>query len=139
MPTVQQLPLKLLLFAGLCALPLFGAMQLLRTQGYSWLLWTYPVVSVISFCQYGYDKNSAQQGRWRIAENTLQITALLGGWPGALLAQQAFRHKTRKFAFQLSFWLLVLVHQGLWSYWLFFNGQFIGAQRYAATLWQLLY
>ncbi|WP_147463771.1 DUF1294 domain-containing protein, partial [Pseudomonas amygdali] len=43
----------------------------------------------------------------------------LGGWPGALLAQQVFRHKTRKVSFQIVFWLIVLAHQVLWLDWLF--------------------
>ena len=46
---------------------------------------------------------------------------LLGGWPGALLAQQMFRHKTRKLSYQLSFWLIVAVHQVVWIDALFLN------------------
>ncbi|MGV8663884.1 DUF1294 domain-containing protein, partial [Pseudomonas aeruginosa] len=38
----------------------------------------------------------------------------LGGWPGALVAQQVFRHKTRKLSFQLVFWGIVLLHQSFW-------------------------
>lgn len=40
---------------------------------------------------------------------------LLGGWPGALIAQQKFRHKTRKVSFQVVFWAIVLVHQAFWA------------------------
>ncbi len=32
---------------------------------------------------------------------------LMGGWPGALIAQQAFRHKTRKVSLQVVFWAIV--------------------------------
>ncbi|MDY7698634.1 DUF1294 domain-containing protein, partial [Pseudomonas aeruginosa] len=34
--------------------------------------------------------------------------------PGALVAQQVFRHKTRKLSFQLVFWGIVLLHQLFW-------------------------
>jgi uncharacterized membrane protein YsdA (DUF1294 family) len=30
------------------------------------------------------------------------------------LAQQVFRHKTRKVSYQLLFWLIVLLHQVFW-------------------------
>jgi hypothetical protein len=41
---------------------------------------------------------------WRTPEKVLHASELLGGWPGALLAQQLFRHKTRKVSYQLVFW-----------------------------------
>jgi hypothetical protein len=37
-------------------------------------------------------------------EKVLHASELLGGWPGALLAQQLFRHKTRKVSYQLVSW-----------------------------------
>lgn len=124
---IQHLAVKLFLLAGLCALPVCGAVQLLLAHGVIWALVGYPVLSLVSFIQYWKDKSSAQNGRWRIAENTLQVTALLGGWPGALVAQQVFRHKTRKFEFQLPFWLIVLAHQVFWLDWLWLKGQYLGA------------
>lgn len=123
---VQHLLLKLLVYVGLGVLPFCAAVQLWLVHNFIGLLVAYPMVSLLSFYQYWKDKNSAQQGRWRTAESTLQITALLGGWPGALLAQQVFRHKTRKLAFQLPFWLIVLVHQVVCFDWLMLNGRYFG-------------
>ena len=125
---VQHLRLKLLLFAGLCALPLYGATELLVNYGLVWPLSAYGLFSLVSFGQYWHDKSRAQQGHWRTPEKILQLTALIGGWPGALLAQQVFRHKTRKLAFQLPFWLIVLAHQGFWSYRLIVDGPLVGAK-----------
>jgi uncharacterized membrane protein YsdA (DUF1294 family)/cold shock CspA family protein len=124
---IQHLGFKLLLLAALSVLPVCGALQLLLAHGFIGALGLYPVVSLVSFCQYWNDKNSAQKGRWRTAENTLQVTALLGGWPGALVAQQVFRHKTRKLEFQLPFWLIILAHQLFWFDWLLLAGRHLGA------------
>ena len=57
----------------------------------------------------------------------MHITELLGGWPGALIAQQVFRHKTRKASFQTVFWLIVLVHQVFWFDHLVLDGELLRA------------
>lgn len=125
-PPIQALPFKLLVFVGLCVLPTLGALHLLVSLQMPWLLLAYPLLSAVSFLQYWADKNSAQSGRWRTPENTLHITELLGGWPGALVAQQVFRHKTRKASFQAVFWLIVLLHQAFWVDQLLLAGRFLG-------------
>lgn len=51
-------------------------------------------------------------GSWRVPENTLHLLALLGGWPGALYAQQTLRHKTQKTSFRIVFWMTVLANSG---------------------------
>lgn len=123
---VQHPGLKLLAFAGLCSLPLWGATRLLVAEGASWALLAYALASLVSFVQYWNDKASALKGRWRTAESTLHLVELLGGWPGALLAQQCFRHKTRKASYQLVFWVIVSVHQAFWVDWLLLDGRYLG-------------
>ncbi len=71
------------------------------------------VTSLCTFGAYGIDKRRAQTGNRRIPEKTLQFLALVGGWPGALVGQQVFRHKTQKLSFQLVFWMVVVLHLGL--------------------------
>src|SRR5690606_2540688 len=124
-PGVRNLPIKLLVLVVLCILPAWGSVALLG-QGVTWLLLAYPLVSLFSFCQYWLDKQSAQKGRWRTPENSLHIAELLGGWPGALVAQQVFRHKTRKASFQLVLWLIVALHQLFWLDRLVLGGRYLG-------------
>ncbi|RKS27658.1 uncharacterized membrane protein YsdA (DUF1294 family) [Pseudomonas sp. WPR_5_2] len=111
---IRNLRLKWLVFAILCALPLFGSMSM-WLRGVSLIpLAAYGIVSVAAFLLYWSDKRKARADHWRTPENVLHALEFAGGWPGALLAQQVFRHKTRKVSFQLVFWLIVLLHQVFW-------------------------
>lgn len=74
------------------------------------LLWLYAASSIIAFGVYWIDKRAAREGRWRTQENTLHLLALIGGWPGALMAQHHLRHKSAKSSFRLIFWLTVLLN-----------------------------
>lgn len=123
---VQHPRLKLLVLAILCALPLTGSMSL-WLHGVSLIpLAAYGIVSVLAFFLYWSDKRKARADSWRTPENVLHAVELAGGWPGALLAQQVFRHKTRKVSFQLVFWLIVLMHQVFWI-----DQLFLGAHLFA--------
>ena len=68
-------------------------------------------LSLVVFVAYGIDRRRAAEGGFRISERTLQLLALLGGWPGAWLGQRLFRHKTRKLGFQLVFWMVVVTRK----------------------------
>lgn len=70
----------------------------------------YGALSCIAFVLYGRDKKAAQAGGMRTRERTLHLIDLLGGWPGGLLAQDRFRHKTRKATFQFVFWATVAIN-----------------------------
>lgn len=70
----------------------------------------YLLISLCTYAVYAVDKRAAQRGRQRVPERTLHLLALLGGWPGAWLAQQRLRHKTAKPRFQALFWLTALGH-----------------------------
>ncbi|MBU1437615.1 MAG: DUF1294 domain-containing protein [Gammaproteobacteria bacterium] len=80
----------------------------------------YLVVSLLTFLVYTADKHAARNQRWRTAESTLQLLALFGGWPGALVAQRRLRHKSSKTAFLTVFWFAVLGNL-LGLYWLCFS------------------
>lgn len=77
----------------------------------------YGVISLLTFVVYALDKSAARKGRWRTSENTLHLLAIMGGWPGAVLAQQKLRHKSSKKSFRLVFWTTVMLNMAL-LYWL---------------------
>jgi uncharacterized membrane protein YsdA (DUF1294 family) len=60
----------------------------------------YLAASVAAVVAYRVDKSAAQRGQRRTPESTLHVLALMGGWPGALIAQRVFHHKSRKPSFQ---------------------------------------
>ena len=116
---VRNVRLKLLVLGVLCLLPGLGAAQM-AWNDQSWLpLALYPAVSLISLLLYWQDKQQARTQAWRTPENVLHASELCGGWPGALVAQQLFRHKTRKVSYQLMCWGIVLLHQVFWLDYLF--------------------
>ena len=68
----------------------------------------YLLFSLLSLFVYWRDKRAAERAGRRTPEKTLHILALIGGWPGALLAQQLLRHKSLKAEFRSAFWATVL-------------------------------
>lgn len=68
----------------------------------------YGAVSLLTFIAYALDKSAAQSGQWRTRESTLHYLAILGGWPGAYLAQKYLRHKSKKKSFLTIFWVTVV-------------------------------
>lgn len=82
---------------------------------------SYIFMSALTSLYYAADKRRALTHSWRIPENYLHIFELLGGWPGALLSQKAFRHKNRKGHYQRIFWEIVTLHGVLWLAYLYFN------------------
>ncbi|MBP8145152.1 MAG: DUF1294 domain-containing protein [Inhella sp.] len=70
----------------------------------------YGALSMALFIVYGMDKWAARRGAARVRESALHLLALLGGWPGALLGQQIFRHKTAQPRFLRISWAMVVLN-----------------------------
>ena len=82
------------------------------------ILAVYVGLSILTYLLYAVDKSAAKKGTWRTQESTLHLFSLAGGWPGALVAQQKLRHKSRKVEFRFVFWITVLLNCGIFL-WLF--------------------
>lgn len=70
----------------------------------------YLASSIVTFLAYAIDKSAARNDGWRTKESTLHLFGLVGGWPGALLAQKTLRHKSKKQEFQTVFWVTVFAN-----------------------------
>ncbi len=74
------------------------------------------VMTAAGFCSfvfYGVDKLLALKQYRRIPEISLLAWDLLGGWPGGLLGQSLFRHKTVKVSYRIKFLLCVFLNAGV--------------------------
>jgi|CXWL01.1.fsa_nt_gi uncharacterized membrane protein YsdA (DUF1294 family) len=60
----------------------------------------YVVLNIVTFIVYRLDKKRAERERQRLPEWHLLLLAFIGGALGAVLAQQIFRHKTKKQPFR---------------------------------------
>jgi uncharacterized membrane protein YsdA (DUF1294 family)/cold shock CspA family protein len=97
--------------AAFVAILVFVALVVAASTQWPLALWVpavYLTLSLVTIIAYAADKRAATTGAWRTSEATLLVLGLLGGWPGAIIAQQALRHKTRKRSFQFAFWWSVI-------------------------------
>jgi len=92
--------------------------SVLATDMPVYVLLVYLLVSLLTYVVYAGDKSAAPRNAWRTPESTLHMLSLVGGWPGALIAQQTLRHKSRKVEFRIVFWLTVVLNVGFYV-WLF--------------------
>ncbi|MFK7831429.1 MAG: DUF1294 domain-containing protein [Congregibacter sp.] len=74
------------------------------------ILGIYLLLSVATFLVYAWDKSAARRGAWRTSERTLHLLGVIGGWPGAVLAQNHLRHKSSKLSFLRLFWVTAIVN-----------------------------
>lgn len=106
--------------AFVLALLFLGALAALAH--WHWLPWwvpvAYGVVSVLTLLMYARDKSAALKEKQRTPESTLHLLALLGGWPGAMVAQQSLRHKSQKRSFRRVYWLTVLINLAVLGSWI---------------------
>lgn len=71
-----------------------------------WLLFA----NILTLMVYAVDKMAARRSWRRVPEFTLLVFGVVGGWPGAILGQQIFRHKTQKQPFKTYFTLSMVVN-----------------------------
>ena len=110
--------LAAIFFLAVAAAAFFG-----RVPG--WLPAVYVLASLVTFAMYRSDKARAAKGKWRIPESSLHFWELVGGWPGALVAQRFYRHKTRKLSFRIVLWMIVALHLGFLGWYVYGNPQLL--------------
>lgn len=94
---------------------LFCYLLLLLTAASSVLL-TEPLaawvtcVNLLTLAIYGADKLTARRGWSRVPEATLLVFGFVGGWVGAIIGQQVFRHKTQKQPFRTYFAISIVLN-----------------------------
>ncbi len=79
-------------------------------------------LSILTYFTYERDKSASAIGTWRTSENFLHLLALAGGWPGALVAQQRLRHKSKKQPFRFVFWITVILNCSIYVWFLTTSG-----------------
>jgi uncharacterized membrane protein YsdA (DUF1294 family) len=94
---------------GLLVLPTVALLR--RAWDPTWIFVYALALSALTYWAYAIDKRRARDGSWRLPEVRLHLLELLGGWPGAYLAQRRLRHKSSKRSYQVVFWLIVLGYQ----------------------------
>ena len=75
--------------------------------------------NVLGFIFYGMDKLAAVKGWHRSRERHFYVLALCGGWPGSVLGQIVFHHKTKKTRFRRWFYFMMVTNvltMGWYSY-----------------------
>lgn len=68
------------------------------------------IVNLLTLVFYGVDKRAACHSTSRVPEFTLLLLGFAGGWIGAIVGQQFFRHKTKKQPFKTWFAISVIVN-----------------------------
>jgi len=106
------------LFCVVLAVALRGVETLEAARAASRSLLLYAFFSPLSFIAYYLDKRAAQWGGRRTPERQMIAMDVLGGWPGGLIAQELFRHKTVKSSYQAGFWFAVLANVAAMVWWL---------------------
>ena len=76
---------------------------------YSCAIWLL-LVNILTLVVYGVDKMAARKAWRRVPELTLLVFGVVGGWPGAIVGQQLFRHKTQKQPFKTYFIISVILN-----------------------------
>lgn len=84
-----------------------------------WVVAAVLVVNLFTVLAYAREPHYARSGPWRIPETTLHLLSLLGGWPGAGLAQTILRYTSRKPSFATLYWGTVALHFAVLLGWLF--------------------
>ena len=74
------------------------------------------LINILTFFIYGIDKLKAKKSKWRVSENTLIGTAIIGGSIGAWLGMKIWHHKTLHKKFKYGVPLILVAQTALCCY-----------------------
>lgn len=123
--------MSLLILVTLLACPALALVRLSQIVGPYVILVIFAGISLTTWGLYRHDKWAAETAHWRTPEAWLHFFEIIGGWPAAFLAQRIFRHKISKLRYQITFWMIIAIHQAV-------AFGFVKDWRYPTTSWQLL-
>lgn len=109
----RQFGLRTLFLLLLIVAPTLALLRFSATVDFRILAGYFAVISLFTAALYWDDKRRARLAQRRIPESTLHVLELAGGWPAAFLAQRWLRHKNSKLSYQIVFWLIVALHEGV--------------------------
>ncbi len=102
---------SIFIWIGLMFLPLVSILTFHAQAGLTLLYLL--LLNCLTVLVYRMDKRSFGTGDGRISEAKLHSLEMLGGWPGAFLAQRCFNHKRSKASYQAVFLAIIFCHQYL--------------------------
>jgi len=79
-----------------------------------YLLYWYGAISLVTSVFFFIDKRLAESRSRRIPEKWLHTLELAGGWPGALISSELFRHKRQKSSYMYILYAIVALHVFIW-------------------------
>lgn len=79
------------------------------------IIYFYLIMSILTAVVFFLDKRFAEYEMRRIPEKWLHSLEFLGGWAGALIASELFRHKRRKQSYMLVLYGITLLHVLVWT------------------------
>lgn len=75
-----------------------------------WSIYYLFAINLISFICYGIDKLAAVKKWQRTPEKHFYALAFFAGWPGSILGQLVFNHKTAKASFRYRFYFMTIMN-----------------------------
>ncbi|NJD08083.1 MAG: DUF1294 domain-containing protein [Methylococcaceae bacterium] len=115
-----------LLIKLLAILPVLFSLDVVLRYHNPMPLAAYVFMTPLTIMYYAEDKRRALQHLWRIPNVYMHCFEILGGWPGALLAQNAYRHKLKRGTYQNGFWAIVALHGIAWAVYFYFQSDLGG-------------
>ena len=79
-----------------------------------YLIYWYLTMSALTSLAFFTDKKLAEARSRRVPERWLHSLELLGGWPGALLSSEFFRHKRQKGSYMFVLYGIAALHGVTW-------------------------